>query len=113
MIVLLDMLGPATVASVVSVETHAMCHSLTHSEPVYSFTSGQSVSNVVGNDCSESMRELCGCVSFSLSTNAQVYAPQSSWYVQEPKERVRKTDAHTSMTFFLPHFSVFFCPHVM
>lgn len=42
-----------------------------------------SVSNAVGNERSESMREMCGCVSFSVRPNAQVYAPRSSWNVQE------------------------------
>lgn len=58
-----------------------------------------SVSNAVGNERSESMREMCGCVSFSVSVraNAQVYASRSSWNVQELKET--------------PHHStLFLCP---
>lgn len=61
-----------------------------HSEPVYSLRLGQSVSNAVGNECSESMREMCGRVSFSVGANAQVYAPRSSWNVQELKETARQ-----------------------
>lgn len=47
------------------------------------------MSNAVGNECSESMREMCGRVSFSVRANAQVYAPRSSWNVQELKEAAR------------------------
>lgn len=52
-----------------------------------------SVSNAVGNERSESMREMCGCVSFSVSVraNAQVYASRSSWNVQELKETPQHT----------------------
>lgn len=32
------------------------------------------------------MREMCGCVSFSVRAKAQVYASWSSWNVQEPEE---------------------------
>lgn len=56
------------------------------SQSTFILTSQSLLSNVVGNECSESMREMCECVSFSLSANAQVYAPQSSWNVQELKE---------------------------
>ncbi len=45
----------------------------------------------VGNECSESMREMCGRVSFSVRANAQVYAPRSSWNVKELKETARQT----------------------
>lgn len=46
----------------------------------------QPVSNTVGNESSESMREMCGCVRFSVSAKAQVYASQSSWNAQELEE---------------------------
>lgn len=56
------------------------------SEPVYSYSLSLSVSNTVGNESSESMRDMCGCVSFSVRANTQVYAPRSRWNVQKVKE---------------------------
>lgn len=98
MILFLGMPQPVTFAHAVIANTCDV--SLTHSESVYCYTPSQSVSNVVGKECSESMREMCGCVSFSVSANAQVYAPQSSWNVQEQKETARQTDPHLSLRFF-------------
>lgn len=69
-------------------------------------TQSQSVSNAVGNECSESMREMCGRVSFSVRANAQVYAPQSSWNVQELKEMARQTYPLSYPPFFSSFFSL-------
>lgn len=55
-----------------------------HSLPLKSRPAG-SVSNAVGNECSQSMREMHGRVSFSAGANARRHAPPSSWNVQELK----------------------------
>lgn len=51
----------------------------------------------MGNESSESMREMCGCVSFSVRAKAQVYASRSSWNAQEPEET-----PHRSKPILLP-----------
>lgn len=65
------------------------------------------MSNAVGNECSESMREMCGRVSFSVRANAQGYAPRSSWNVQELKETAQQTYP-LLYPLFSPPFSHFY-----
>lgn len=81
-----------------------------HSEPVYSYSLSLSVSNTVGNESSESMRDMCGCVSFSVRANTQVYAPRSRWNVQKVKEiTAEKTQPpHPQLLFSLLLYSLFF-----
>lgn len=59
-----------------------------------------SVSNAVGNERSESMREMCGCVSFSVRPNAQVYAPRSSWNVQETSSQTSPPSLSSPLLLF-------------
>lgn len=73
--------------AVLSLPAHAMCHSAEQSRSTQSI--GQSVSNAVGNECSESMRKMCGCVGFSVRANTQVYAQRSRWNLEELKETAR------------------------
>lgn len=61
----------------------------------------------MGNEFSESMREMCGRVSSSVRANAPVYAPQSSWNAQELKET-----ACQSLFFAFSHISVILSLHV-
>lgn len=61
----------------------------------------QPVSNAVGNECSESMRVMCGRVGFSVRANAQVYAPRSSWNVQEPRGRNSVANFQSSLLLLL------------
>lgn len=60
----------------------------------------RSVSNAVGNERSESMREMCGCVSFSVRPNAQVYAPRSSWNVQETSSQTSPPSLSSPLLLF-------------
>lgn len=68
----------------------------------------RSVSNAVGNERSESMREMCGCVSFSVRPNAQVYAPRSSWNVQETSSQTSPPSLSSPLLLFLSHYYSFF-----
>lgn len=62
----------------------------------------QPVSNTVGNESSESMREMCGCVGFSVRAKAQVYASRSSWNAQEPEETPHRSKPIPSALTSLP-----------
>lgn len=68
------------------------------------------MSNALGNETSESMREMCGCVSFSVLAKPQVYAPQGCWNVHELKETARPTNPFVPFSFCLYFFSLSFSP---